>query len=192
LGEQGIVRLRVLVTGAGEFPGCSIEATSGYPRLDEGACAFVGSWKYKPLNETTSSYVTVNLIFHIPPRPPIVGDSALNVPEREATPQPPPEIAEAVMARFAFPQPITSHAVTVDDYPADSIRMQEQGVVRLAFMVSETGDVSECAIEASSGFPRLDAAACAMVIGRWKYKPATLDGKTTSTLNVANVVFLLR
>ena len=70
--------------------------------------------------------------------------------------------------------------------------MQEQGTIRLAFMVSETGDVSECAVEASSGYPRLDAAACAMVVGRWKYKPATLDGKTTSTLNTANVVYLLR
>jgi TonB family protein len=192
LGDQGIVRLRLLVTGTGEFPGCSIEATSGYPRLDEAACALVGRWKYKPSSETTSSYVTVNLIFHIPPRPRIVGDPTLNVPERGAIPQPAPEIAEAVLARFTHPQPITSHAITVDDYPADSIRMQEQGAIRLAFMIGERGDVSECAVEASSGYPRLDAAACAMVIGRWKYKPATLDGKTTSTINTANVVYLLR
>ena len=194
LGEQGIVRSRFLVTETGETSGCSIEATSGYPRLDEAACAVVGRWTYKPGVDPIS--VTVHFVFHIPLPPDIPGDPALNVPDLRAVPQPAPGNASGraspIVERFTPPVPITSHAVTVDDYPADSIRMYEQGTIGLVFLVNETGNVSECVVDLSSGYPRLDAAACAMVVGRWKYKPAILDGKTTTTLHTANVVYLLR
>ena len=189
LGEQGIIRSRFLVTETGETAGCSIEATSDYARLDEAACALVAGWKFKP--GANALPVTVNLIFEVPTPPTIPpGDPILNVPDRGPAPQ--QREAPPALGRFTPVQSVTSHAVTVDDYPADSIRMQEQGTIRLVFLINEAGNVPECIVDMSSGYPRLDAAACAMVVRRWKYKPATLDGRATAIIATANVVYQLR
>jgi len=63
---------------------------------------------------------------------------------------------------------------------------------RIKFVIDPNGSVSECAVATSSGKPRLDDAACTMVKRRWKYKPATQDGKPVSIQQTANVVFQLR
>ena len=183
LGEQGIVRSRFLLTETGEATECAIDAPSNYPRLDEAACGLVRRWQYEARTETgkaIASYVTVNLVFSVlpPARPRIAGDFP-------SIPQP----AAAIAERFTPAQAVNGHAVTANDFPADSIRMQEQGRIGLVFIVNEAGDVSECAVVSSSGYPRLDAAARAMVINRWKYKPAVLDGRPTAILVTANVVY---
>ena len=86
----------------------------------------------------------------------------------------------------------TSHQVTADDYPAISIRLQEQGTVAIKFNIGADGTVSECTVATSSGKPRLDDAACTMVKKRWKYKPATQDGKPVAVSLPAEVVFTLK
>jgi protein TonB len=98
------------------------------------------------------------------------------------TPPPPPSPATA----------ISSHAVTQDDYPAISIRLVEQGVVKIKYLIGTGGEVSTCEVTMSSGHPRLDDAACAMVKRKWKYKPATQDGKPVSTTQLADVTFRLK
>jgi len=70
--------------------------------------------------------------------------------------------------------------------------LREQGTVAIKFVIDPNGSVSECAVATSSGKPRLDDAACTMVKRRWKYKPATQDGKPVSIQQTANVVFQLR
>jgi periplasmic protein TonB len=70
--------------------------------------------------------------------------------------------------------------------------LQEQGTVAIRFIVNPAGSVDECAVATSSGKPRLDDAACTMVKRRWKYKPATQDGKPVPYPATANVVFQLR
>jgi len=82
--------------------------------------------------------------------------------------------------------------VTADDYPPISIRLQEQGTVAIKFTIGADGTVNECAVTTPSGKPRLDDAACTMVKKRWKYKPATQDGKPVAQATVANVVFQLK
>ena len=82
--------------------------------------------------------------------------------------------------------------MTADDYPAISIRLQEQGTVAIRFVINPAGSVDECQVSTSSGKPRLDEAACTMVKKRWKYKPATQDGKAVAQNTTANVVFQLR
>ena len=62
----------------------------------------------------------------------------------------------------------------------------------IKFVIDPNGSVSECAVATSSGKPRLDDAACTMVKRRWKYKPATQDGKPVAVQQTANVVFQLR
>ena len=75
------------------------------------------------------------------------------------------------------PIALTSHAVTADDYPPVSIRLEEQGKVAVEYLVKEDGRVGECAVTGSSGKARLDDAACTMVKRRWLFKPATRNGK---------------
>ena len=89
-------------------------------------------------------------------------------------------------------EPVTSHAITADDYPAISIRLQEQGNVAIKFVIKVDGTVSQCSIIAPSGKTRLDEAACAMVTRRWKYKPATMGGKPIELPQAAIVTFELR
>jgi protein TonB len=111
-----------------------------------------------------------------PPKP--------QAPVAVAPPPPPPPPSPA--------QPTTSHAVTADDYPPVSIRLQEQGKVAIKYTVGPDGAVRDCAVTQSSGKVRLDDAACAMVKKKWKFKPATQDGKPVTVSMPADVTFALK
>jgi protein TonB len=89
------------------------------------------------------------------------------------------------------PVPITSHAVTAADYPAESIPLQEQGVARVEYIVRVDGVVEELKVTQSSGSPRLDAAAV-VIVSRWRYKPAMLNGRAIPWRQFSNVAFVLR
>jgi protein TonB len=124
---------------------------------------------------------TTTSITNTPPRPPA---PVVVAPPPPPPPPPPPAPTPAVAT--------TSHAVTADDYPAISIRLQEQGTVAIRFVINAEGTVDECTVATSSGKSRLDDAACTMVKRRWKYKPATQEGKPVAQVTTANVVFQLR
>jgi len=98
------------------------------------------------------------------------------------TPAPPPHIP---------PLAITNNSVTAADYPLLAIRLQEQGTVLIKYLVKEDGSVGDCTVTTPSGRSLLDAAACAMVKGRWKFKPATQDGKPVAEFLTAEVAFTL-
>jgi protein TonB len=89
------------------------------------------------------------------------------------------------------PMPITSHAVTSDDYPPVSIRLAEQGLVKIKYLVQADGTVGECAVITSSGSSRLDDAACTMVKRRWRFTPATQKGMPVAEYLLAEVSFEL-
>jgi protein TonB len=61
------------------------------------------------------------------------------------------------------------------DYPAESRRRGEEGVVRLALRVGIDGRVEDAQVATSSGFPRLDQAAVEAA-RRWRFRPATQGG----------------
>jgi TonB family protein len=83
----------------------------------------------------------------------------------------------------------TSHDVTAADYPRDSVLLHESGKVTVTYVVSEKGSVSDCTVVVSSGVGRIDEAACTMVKRRWKYTPATENGKPTSIQYVSTITF---
>ena len=89
------------------------------------------------------------------------------------------------------PVPITSHAVTSDDYPDLSIRLAEQGLAKIKYLVQPDGTVNECTVIMSSGSSRLDVAACTMVKRRWQFRPATQNGKPVAEYLQADVSFTL-
>ena len=86
------------------------------------------------------------------------------------------------------PEPITIQDLKPDDYPRDSLRRNEQGLVGVQYVVDEKGNVAKCVVDASSGHARLDQAACA-VVNRWKFKPATREGKPVSALMIDSIGF---
>lgn len=63
-----------------------------------------------------------------------------------------------------------------DDYP-DSAREEEQeGVVRVKFVVGKTGKPIRCSVTQSSGYPALDERTCQVILSRFRYKPAVRNG----------------
>ncbi len=121
--------------------------------------------------------------------PPPTTTTAINqaAPKVEA-----PVVAAAPPAPPTPPTPTTNHAVTADDYPPISLRLQEQGVVEIKYLVGTDGVVQDVQVTKSSGHDRLDDAAITMVKKRWKFKPATQDGKSVASWGNAKVTFKLQ
>ncbi|MBF5090715.1 TonB family protein [Novosphingobium sp. NBM11] len=59
-----------------------------------------------------------------------------------------------------------------DDYPKDSLKREEFGVVSVALEVSPQGRVTACAVTESSGFVALDTATCALLQSRARFEAA--------------------
>lgn len=114
----------------------------------------------------------------VPPQPPAPESKPAKVPEPVyTTPNP--------------PLALTSHAVTVDDYPAASIRLQGEGAVQIKYTIDTDGTVRDCIVTITSGFPRLDQAAC-ILVKKWTFKPATvIGGAAVAFIMPAAVVFRL-
>jgi TonB family protein len=98
----------------------------------------------------------------------------------------------AAFERPIPPEALTSHVMTAEDYPPVSIREQEEGTVNISYVVGLNGTVTSCMIEESSGKPRLDGAACAAVMAKWRFKPATQYGQPVQMRLRASVHFELR
>jgi protein TonB len=114
--------------------------------------------------------------------------SAPTISTQSAVPQPePPRVAPPAPAPAPPPAPAgpttaaafdkNSVAPTPDDYPPASLRANEEGVSRLKVTVGLNGRIAACEVTQSSGFQRLDEAACKLVTRRGRAKPALMDGK---------------
>ena len=104
----------------------------------------------------------------------------------------PADSAEVVYTTPNPPVALTSHVVTADDYPPASVRLQEQGSVRVQYTIGTDGSVSQCAVTGTSGIPRLDEAACVLV-KKWKFRPATVIGGRPVAISLpAEIAFALK
>ena len=110
----------------------------------------------------------------------IAAVTALSVPVAAPVAAPPaPPTAPA--APRAAPPTRTSAGVNMaqcdkPEYPIASKRMEEEGTVRLRFLVGVDGKVIQSEIEKSSGYKRLDEAARAG-LSKCQFRPAMVDGK---------------
>jgi TonB family protein len=86
---------------------------------------------------------------------------------------------------------LNSHALTVNDYPFESIRRREQGKNSVKFVIGIDGTAGECEIVETSGAARLDEAAC-LLVSHWLYKPATAAGRPVPQTTTATVTFQVR
>lgn len=103
-------------------------------------------------------------------------------PDISIEPSPTPDIwPERTIAAVspARPRGHPGEWVTANDYPAQDLREGNQGVVRFRLEIAANGRVTNCLVTRSSGFPRLDAAACARLISRARFDPARNEAGTT-------------
>lgn len=78
-------------------------------------------------------------------------------------------------ARVTQPRNNPGTWVTVNDYPATALRMEEEGTSAFHLEIGKDGRVQACTITMSSGSATLDAATCTMVTRRARFIPALDD-----------------
>jgi protein TonB len=132
-----------------------------------------------------------------PPIPPAARQAAApsrqtwSPPTRSEAPAEPATAAGGV-ARGAviLPRPSTSAANPSPTYPVASRRRGEQGRVTLLVQVDPSGRVLDLAVLGSSGHAALDEEA-ARTVRRWRFEPATQDGRAVFSTATVNITFRL-
>jgi protein TonB len=123
-----------------------------------------------------------------------VATLAAPVPAPVSAPAAPTPLSAPAAARAAPP---TRTAAGVNmavcekpEYPSASRRMEEEGNVRLKFLVGVDGKVIQSEIEQSSGYKRLDEAARAG-LAKCLFRPAMVDGKPEQAWTTIQYVWRL-
>lgn len=116
----------------------------------------------------------------IQPAPPV----AAAAPQAPAVSAPPAKTSVYISAEYA-----ASNAKPV--YPAMSKRYGEQGTVVLRVLVNADGTAAQVEINSSSGYPLLDESARAAV-QRWRFRPATSNGKPIADWFLIPIPFKLQ
>ena len=70
-----------------------------------------------------------------------------------------------------------SGQITFDDYPLAALRADAEGEVVMELQVTREGTVSMCKVLASSGNDALDETTCRLIKERYRYSPASRDGR---------------
>ena len=135
------------------------------------------------------------VIAHTPPAPNAITAVAVEkpavAPERPTSTPPaaPVEAASAIAPTLARGIAGTH---TTPPYPPLSVRLGEEGTVRLHIALDSGGKIHAVNVLKTSGSERLDSAAVSWVAKHWRYAPATHDGKPVASSVLADVRFDLR
>ncbi|MBY0579620.1 MAG: energy transducer TonB [Burkholderiales bacterium] len=132
------------------------------------------------------------------PRQPVVEAPAVVPDEAVAIASPPPPAPQPAEAPPMPPRPVALPAeLSVNcperappDYPARSMRMNEQGKVVLRVELGEDGRVVEANVKTSSGYHRLDEAALDAV-KTWRCRPQVRNGVPVRTVALQPFDFIL-
>lgn len=90
----------------------------------------------------------------------------------------------ASIETYAFHRNVVS-LFSVNDYPGEAIRRNEQGTAGVRYKIGTDGKVSDCRVAESSGSKILDNQTCAIITKRVRYEPA----KSKSGEPVASIGF---
>lgn len=104
----------------------------------------------------------------------ITAVSAVKPAVEAPIPKGPPVVAPVGPARTSAV--VDARACEKPEYPSQSLRAQEEGLVVLQFLIGVDGRAVDSKIERSSGYRRLDEAA-RKGLALCKFKPGTEDGK---------------
>ena len=161
--EEGTVKLAFTLDSAGHPAGMRIMA-SGVSRLDQQAAQIAATrWVFAPGAASDIVQVTVNW------KLPLESIDEYNV--------------KLPTLQVAAPRAqATSHAVTATDYPPQSLRRGETGIVGVRYTIKSDGTVGETEIAQSSGIRVLDEAALRMVTQRWRFQTGATDEVHSTTV----------
>jgi protein TonB len=127
------------------------------------------------------------------PVPPVVIE-----PQQEVIELPPVEVAPEASTEgtaISEPSPLQvdpNKALTRPEYPATSIRLNEEGKVLLLIYVLPDGKVGDVKVSRSSGYSRLDASAMREAKRSWRFLPAkTSSGQPVAAWGTFEVAFEL-
>ena len=176
--EQGHVELSLIIDDRGRVTSIQPLTSSGFARLDEQAIQIAKTrWSFHPAERNgrpVESSIKAEVIWKLPLEP--IQKLHVDIP---AAPQ------GTVPAKA-----INSHQVVVGDYPVASLRFSEQGNVVLRYAIQPDGTVGEVQVVGTSTYDRLDQSA-ARIVQRWRFEPATVDGKTIAWWQSASVTYVL-
>jgi len=79
---------------------------------------------------------------------------------------------------------------TKPEYPRSALRNEEQGTVRIQFLIGADGRVADSKIEKSSGYRALDGAAV-NALRLCQFRPGTVDGKPQQSWTTVDYVWKL-
>jgi len=112
------------------------------------------------------------------------------------TDAPPPQNTITVQSKQPTPPAISTPAsvgkphVCLQDYPAISVRLGEQGTTKIGFTITVDGHVENVHVVGSSGSERLDNAAVSCA-GSWRYKAAVKENQPVAVPWQAEVKWVL-
>jgi len=129
--------------------------------------------------------------------PPTITTQSVVVPPPQPTyvaPAPPAPPAPAAPTGPTSPAVANGHSLEVseDDYPAASLRAEEEGVTRIQISINAQGRVDTCTIATSSGFPKLDEKTCQIATRRFRFKPALQNGTPVASSKVQAIRWQIR
>lgn len=150
---QGLSLVEVSINTSGSVDKCTIVSSAGFELLDTVACDWVSrNWRWSPPTQAGS---------------PIASKTRVSINWK----------LSAAALNVTLHPIMSTH--TLAPYPPISVRLNEQGVSLVEVTIDTEGSVSECSIVRSSGYARLDAAACGWIKANWRWEPPTLNGVPT-------------
>lgn len=133
------------------------------------------------------------VIAHAPTAPHVITAVTVEKPISVASHSSLPVIPiEAVPAIAPTPARGIEGTHTTPPYPPISVRLGEEGTVRLRIALDSSGRVHAVNVLKTSGSERLDNAALSWVAKHWRYAPATHAGRPVASSVLADVKFDLR
>lgn len=139
--------------------------------------------KQRPPVQVVAPEVNISIPADTPP-PPITMTTTRPVPKA-----PPAPVRRAPVVRTGASARWRS---TEDYYPSASQRANEEGRPVVEYCVSANNRLTSVQVQTSSGFPRLDDAAVALVKASAPFKAATEDGKPIDSCGRLAVKFQIR
>ena len=94
-------------------------------------------------------------------------------------------------AAAAYAQAGLGSSLVRDNYPAQSLALGEQGTAEWTVDLDANARIESCVVTRSSGYPRLDAASCGLIVEHARFAPAKADGKLVATRRSGRIAWRL-
>jgi TonB family protein len=168
LHEEGKCKVKLMVAADGTIRDVTLTQSTGYARLDDACLKAFASGGLLPATldgKPVDGYVEVPITWSIESAPQVA------TPRPRIDPKNPPRIGQ-------------------DHYPAESVRLHEEGKCIVSVTVTAGGKIRNIKLTQSTGFPRLDRA-CLKAFSHGGLLPATADGKPIDSTTEIPIVWSL-